>query len=86
MMSFSAQATSNGALNGETSAFNVKDDSYMDLDLVYRAKYLITSNFLANFHYGISNDGVFDRTVATNPTSEIKRHENFFGIGAEFLF
>ncbi len=89
MMSLSAQATSYGELEGESSAFDVSEESYVDLDFVYRARYLILDNFIANFHYGMSRNGIYDRTSSQGPisqTSEVKRRENFFGIGVDFLF
>lgn len=87
MMSLSAQATSTGELKADSSSFDITDASYVDLDFVYRAKYLITDNFIANFHYGMSRNGNYDRTsTLTNQPQEIKRRENYFGLGVDFLF
>jgi hypothetical protein len=86
MMSLSAQATSVGELKADGTTLDIDDESYVDWDFVYRAKYLINDNFIANFHYGMSRNGVYDRTFNGTTDREIKRRENYFGLGVEFLF
>jgi hypothetical protein len=52
----------------------------------FRAKYLVTTNILANFHYGVSRLAEFDYKEA-GVNKELKRRRgNSYGIGVDFLF
>lgn len=87
MMALIGEATRVGEVESEDDA-NVEttDDAHIDMKLQFRAKYLITDNFIANFHYSWSRLSEFDQEVG-NTTTEIKRRrENFFGVGVDFLF
>jgi len=86
MMSLSAQATQVGELSGDVGSSRITDDAHVDMDFLFRAKYLITDSFIANFHYGMSRNANYDRD-ADGVMSEIKkRRENFYGVGVDLLF
>lgn len=88
MMSVSARATRVGEADfkNKTAGTNSTEKAHTDLNFVYRAKYLITDNFIANFHYGMSRNAEYN--VETNGANQKiqRRRENYFGLGVEFLF
>ena len=86
MMLLSAKVTAISELSGKVNGLEASDDEHMDLDFLYQAKYLITDTFIANFHYGISNNADYDRTFSGNSFEIHKRRENIFGLGVDFLF
>lgn len=69
-----------------TRSQNVVDESHLDLDFLFNAKYLVTHRLIAHFRYGISHNANFDRTVNNVATEIKKRREGFYGIGVDFLF
>ncbi|WP_408097948.1 hypothetical protein ACJVC5_03220 [Peredibacter sp. HCB2-198] len=79
MTLISAQATRVGEIDKDIQA-----DDHVDLDFRFIAKYLITESFIAKFHYGMSRNSDYDTLDGAG--EEVKRRENFFGLGADFLF
>ena len=86
MMALTAQATQVGEVSGDVGTSEVVDDAHLDMDFVFRAKYLITDSFIANFHYGMSRNANYDRDTDGVMNEIKKRRENFYGLGVDFLF
>lgn len=88
MMALSAQATQVGAFDSERTATNVdiERDSHIDMDFRFTAKYFVTENFIAKFHYGMSRNEEYDVDTAGVIDEVQNRRENFFGLGVDFLF
>lgn len=88
MMGLSLQAIRIGDLDGEfkKSKVDTEQDAHIDFDLRFEAKYLITDNFIANFHYGYGRNSNYDAKVAGQSFEIKSRRENYFGLGVDFLF
>lgn len=88
MLLVSAQANLIGENEYKNKATNTKyvEEDHVDIDFTFKAKYMITDNFIANFQYGMSRNAEFDREK-NGTNEEIKRRrENFYGVGVDFLF
>lgn len=88
MMAVSLQATRIGEAdykNKRTKAKSTAED-HVDLDFLYKAKYMITDYLIANFHFGTSRNAEYD--VKTNGVDQEirRRRENYYGVGVDFLF
>lgn len=88
MMAVIGEATRVGEVESEEKSTDVKttDDAHIDMKLQFRAKYLITDNMIANFHYSWSRLSEFDSEVGNTDVEIKRRRENFFGVGVDFLF
>jgi hypothetical protein len=57
------------------------------MKLKFRAQYLISESFIANFHYSMSRLAEYDRENDGAANQKImRRRENSFGVGVDFLF
>lgn len=86
MMLVSLQGTQVGEVDSELGASELTDDSHLDWDLDFVAKYLVTDNFIAKFNYSMGINPDFDRDQDGTTTEVDERRENSFGLGVEFLF
>jgi hypothetical protein len=88
MFLLSAQATRVGEADSEVDGSNTKveQDSHIDYNFGFTAKYLITENFIAKFNYGMSNNPDYDVKVGGTNEEVTKRRKNFWGLGVDFLF
>lgn len=88
MMLVSWQTTRVGETDLSSQGADFTLQSRFDSKFLYTAKYQILDGFIAKFNYGISQNGDIDAENNSTGvvTSVRKRHENFFGLGAEFLF
>jgi hypothetical protein len=86
MMALSAQATRVGEVTGKFGTSDLTQDAHVDMDFVYRAKYLILDNLIANFHYGMSRNQNVGQEIGNVNFDLKQRRENFYGIGVDFLF
>jgi hypothetical protein len=86
MMALSAQATSIGEVTGEYGASSLTQNAHVDMDFLYRAKYLILDNLTANFHYGMSRNENYGQDIAGANRDVKQRRENYYGFGIDYLF
>jgi hypothetical protein len=86
LLSLSAKATRLSEIDSKSATFSSTDKSHYDMDFVFRAKYLITDTFIANFHYGMSRNENYDRDFNGSDIEIKKRRENYFGVGIDLLF
>lgn len=86
MMLVSLQGTQVGEVDSEVGTTELTDDSHLDWDLDFVAKYLITDNFIAKFNYSMGINPDFDREQGGTTDEVRQRRENSFGLGVEFLF
>ena len=86
MMNVSLQALRVGEAKGDASSVDIKNDSHLDMNFRFSAKYLITETFIARFNYGISRLGEYDQDVGGTTTEQKERHANFYGGGIDWLF
>jgi hypothetical protein len=85
MMAFEAKMTFVGTKEEESQGESFDYDSHLDLDFTYKAKYLVTSNVIANFTLGVSRLPDYD--VDFGEDSEIKRRRaSRLGVGVDWLF
>ncbi len=85
MILLSAQASRLGEVDQKSDTNRIVDPSHVDLDFVFRAKYLITDTFIGSFRYDMARNARYDRE--TNGTGvALKRRQDFFGLGVDFLF
>lgn len=83
MMLFSAQATQIGERDVKPHGGTKNTlDSHTDLDFKFQAKYLITDSIIGKFNLGASH---LDK-ITTDTASINTRLQNYFGVGADFLF
>lgn len=87
MMSLAVQGTRVGdketELDGGTT---IEEDSHIDFDLTFKAKYLITSNFIANFTLGHGELADYDADVNGNAVELKQRKSSRMGVGVDWLF
>lgn len=82
MMALIAQATRVGERTEETGGVDSDFDEHLDYDFTFRAQYLITENFIANFTYGQTLYPDYDVD-----TAEVKRRMGSrWGLGLSWLF
>jgi hypothetical protein len=86
MMALSAQAISVGETTGEFGNSSLTQNAHMDMDFLYRAKYLILDNLTANFHYGMSRNENYGQDIAGANRDVKQRRENYYGFGIDYLF
>jgi hypothetical protein len=89
MILLTAQATQVGGVNGidnDIMEMAWERKSHVDLLFGFTAKYLITSNFIANFNYHLYRNADYDIVVAGVNDELKERRQNFFGLGVDFLF
>lgn len=88
MILLSLQGTRVGDTDGKSKATKAKveSDEHIDFDFTFTAKYLVKENVIVKFNYGQSRNADFDTKVGGVSDEIRKRRENFFGLGAEFLF
>ena len=71
----------------EGAGGKIKDDSYIDVDFKFTAKYLITDTFIAKFNYAIAPvASEIGRKVDGVKSDITQRNRNAFGFGVDFLF
>lgn len=86
MMTTSLEAVRVGEVDAETRNIDVTDDAHLDFNFVFTAKYLITETFIAKFNYGFSRLAEYDRETGATKEEQKDRHENFYGLGIDWLF
>ncbi len=84
MMSLMLQATQFGSYEtqNQANATDASTDSRLDLQSMFTAKYLVTSNFIVKFRYGLGHLPDFDQT----DLELRKRRSKVMGIGIDWLF
>ncbi len=85
MILLSAQASRLGEVTQESDANEIVDPAHVDLDFVFRAKYLITESLVASFRYDMARNARYDREFNGTGVA-LKRRQDFFGLGVDFLF
>jgi hypothetical protein len=88
MVLMSAQATRFGEADAERKSDNVDitEESHIEYDFGFTAKYLVTEEFIVKFNYGMSLKPDYSIETLGTSTDIEKRHENFFGLGVDYLF
>lgn len=86
MMLLSLQGTRVGEVEGDVAGSDLTDDSHIDFDFDFVAKYLITDNFIAKFNFANGMNSAYDREIGGATEEVRKRRESSFGLGVEFLF
>ena len=89
MMLLSAQATEVGSADykNKTTGVSYSNESHLDFDFRFTAKYLITDNFIAKFNYGQARYSDYTRTATGAADQDIEKRRNiFWGLGVDFLF
>lgn len=83
MVLLSAQATQVGERDVKPEGAS-KDtiDSHTNVDLKFTAKYLINDGIIGKFNWGVSRLAELE----TDSGDVDNRHQNFFGLGVDFLF
>lgn len=86
MMSLIGEATRIGEVTSDVEGTDFDEDAHIDMKLQFRAKYLITDYMIANFHYSWSRLSEYDAEIGGTDVEIMRRRENFFGVGVDFLF
>ena len=87
MMTLGLNGTRYGEVDGEVSNTDFTIEDHIDLTFSFAAKYLITDNFIAKFHFSQDRRSDFkvDYDGASDSDNE-RRTGNQFGVGVDFLF
>ena len=88
MMGVAVQATQIGEVDSENKDTNAKitDDSHLDFNFTFTAKYLITDTFIAKFNYGQSRLSEYDRSTNGTDSEQKDRFAHYYGFGIDWLF
>jgi hypothetical protein len=86
MFQVSWQTTRVGDFDEKNSTTTFKRDSVIDHDFIFRAKYLITENFIARFNYTARRLSDVDYDINGVKNDLTSRRGSTFGLGVDFLF
>jgi hypothetical protein len=87
MIALTAEARRVGEFEYNGAGSDYTEDAHIDGNFEFRAKYLITETFIANFHYSISRLEQYDVESSTAGSQELKRRRaHNWGLGVDFLF
>ena len=88
MLAVSMQAIQVGEVDSTVKTGNTRftDDSHLDLNFTFNAKYLITETFIAKFNYGQSRLAEYDRDSNGTSSEQKDRHQLYYGFGIDWLF
>lgn len=88
MMTLGLNGTRFGEMDGEEANNDFTVSDHIDLTFSFTAKYLITDNFIAKFHFSQDRRSDFDAEYdgAVADTDYERRTANKFGVGVDFLF
>lgn len=88
MMAVAVQALQVGEVDSDVKGLSTKvtDDSHLDFNFTFTAKYLITEKFIAKFNYGQSRLAEYDRSISGTDSEQKDRHQMYYGFGIDWLF
>lgn len=85
MINVGIQATQIGKVEGDVAGSDLEDDSHLDMDFTFQARYLLSDNFILRFNMAQGNNSSFDRDIAGTKTEFNRRHESSYGLGIDWL-
>jgi hypothetical protein len=87
MMTVSGTARRIGEVESDDNNNNeYTDESHIDYNFGFSAKYLITENFIGRFNYGLNRLEEYDREVNGTDSEQKNRFMNTYGFGIDWLF
>lgn len=88
MMNVALQAVQVGEVDSEAKGISSKytDDSHLDFNFTFTAKYFITEKFIGKFNYGQSRLAEYDRSTNGTDSEQKDRHQMYYGFGIDWLF
>lgn len=86
MFLLSWQTTRVGEFDETNSTTKFERESVIDHDFTFRAKYLITENFIARFNYTAGRLSEVDYDINGVKNDLTSRRRSTFGLGVDFLF
>ncbi|MFL5786106.1 MAG: hypothetical protein ACJ76H_15920 [Bacteriovoracaceae bacterium] len=87
MMLVQGTAIRKGSMTAkDENGVKIKDDSYVDYNFLFKAKYLVTEKFIVNFNYGLNHLAEYDRVRGGTTSEQKNRFANSYGFGLDWLF